>query len=290
MRQLRIQKTFTPHGETISLDKYLQEIGRDELISAEEEIDLAQRIKKGDRSALEKLAKANLRFVVSVAKRYQGQGVPLPDLINAGNIGLIKAAKKFDETRGFKFISYAVWHIRREIQLELARYSKTVPPPFKTQSLSGKINRYVSRFEAENGFSPRIPEISDFLKKSIDEIVEAMNVKRGDHISFDLPFSKDPDSNCLYDVTPSNEHPTDHLALKGALKGELSRYLNMLPEMEKDIIKHYFEFDGYLKLDFAELAEKFSMSETNVRRIKEKGLKRLRYSIIQGKSEILEYL
>src|SRR6056297_1089689 len=238
MRQLKITKSIT-NRESASLDKYLQEIGREELITVEEEVELAQRIKKGDRAALEKLTRANLRFVVSVAKQYQNQGLSLPDLINEGNLGLIKAAEKFDETRGFKFISYAVWWIRQSILQALAEQSRIVRLPLNQVGSLNRINKALSRFEQENERAASPDEIADALDLPKDRITDTMRVS-GRHISVDAPFQEGED-NSLLDVLENNDSPNaDNTLISESLIKEIENSLSTLTDRERDILKMFF--------------------------------------------------
>ena len=273
MRQLKITKSIT-NRESASLDKYLQEIGHEELISVEEEVELAQRIRKGDRKALEKLTKANLRFVVSVAKQYQNQGLSLPDLINEGNVGLIKAAEKFDETRGFKFISYAVWWIRQSILQAIAEQSRIVRLPLNQVGSVNKINRALNKFEQENERHPSIEEIADRIDLPEEKIIDAMkiNVK---HISVDAPFAEGED-NSLLDIMPNTESPTaDERLVSESLRDEISRVLLLLNERERMIIEAFFGINQQ-DMTLEEIGDKFGLTRERVRQIKEKAIRRLR--------------
>ena len=263
MRQLKITKSIT-NRESASLDKYLQEIGREDLITVEEEVELAQRIRKGDRVALEKLTRANLRFVVSVAKQYQNQGLSLPDLINEGNLGLIKAAEKFDETRGFKFISYAVWWIRQSILQALAEQSRIVRLPLNQVGSLNKISKAFSKFEQENERRPSpVDKISDTLKVS------------GRHISVDAPFVEGED-NSLLDVLVNDDSPmADRSLVNESLSKEIDRALSTLTEREKDIIQMFFGINTQ-EMTLEEIGDKFGLTRERVRQIKEKAIRRLR--------------
>ena len=273
MRQLKITKSIT-NRESASLDKYLQEIGREELISVEEEVELAQRIRKGDRAALEKLTRANLRFVVSVAKQYQNQGLSLPDLINEGNLGLIKAAEKFDETRGFKFISYAVWWIRQSILQALAEQSRIVRLPLNQVGSLNKINKAFSRFEQENERRPSPEELAEELDIPIDKITDTIKIS-GRHISVDAPFVEDED-NSLLDVLVNEDSPVaDHSLINESLLTEINRALEILSEREREIIKMFFGI-GYVEMTLEEIGDKFGLTRERVRQIKEKAIRRLR--------------
>lgn len=273
MRQLKITKSIT-NRESAALDKYLQEIGHEDLISIEEEIELAQRIKKGDRKALEKLTKANLRFVVSVAKQYQNQGLSLPDLINEGNLGLIKAAEKFDETRGFKFISYAVWWIRQSILQAIAEQSRIVRLPLNQVGSVNKINRILNKFEQEHERRPNVDEIADQIDLPEDKIVEAMKVN-GKHISVDAPIMEGADSSLL-DVLPNTESPmADNELVMESLREEVASALNVLNERERNIIECFYGINQR-EMTLEEIGDKFGLTRERVREIKEKALRRLR--------------
>ncbi|MCK5823128.1 MAG: sigma-70 family RNA polymerase sigma factor [Bacteroidales bacterium] len=275
MRQLKITKSIT-NRESASLDKYLQEIGKEELISVEEEVELAQRIKKGDRIALEKLTKANLRFVVSVAKQYQNQGLSLPDLINEGNLGLIKSAEKFDETRGFKFISYAVWWIRQSILQALAEQSRIVRLPLNQVGSLNKINKAFSKFEQENERKPSAEEVADSLELSKDKIEDTLRVS-GRHISVDAPFV-DGEDNSLLDVLENKDSPiADNNLLNESLRKEVDRVLCTLTERERDIIKLFFGI-GIPEMTLEEIGDRFGLTRERVRQIKEKAIRRLRHT------------
>ena len=275
MRQLKITKSIT-NRESDSLDKYLQEIGHEELISVEEEVELAQRIKKGDRKALEKLTKANLRFVVSVAKQYQNQGLSLPDLINEGNVGLIKAAEKFDETRGFKFISYAVWWIRQSILQAIAEQSRIVRLPLNQVGSVNKINRALNKFEQENERRPSIDEIADKVDIPHDKIEEAMKVNRR-HVSVDAPFAEGED-NSLLDVLPNNDSPmADKTLVLESLREEINRALQTLNERERNIIEAFFGINQP-EMTLEEIGDKYGLTRERVRQIKEKAIRRLRHN------------
>lgn len=273
MRQLKITKSIT-NRESASLDKYLQEISREELVSVEEEVELAQRIRKGDRKALEKLTKANLRFVVSVAKQYQNQGLSLSDLINEGNVGLIKAAEKFDETRGFKFISYAVWWIRQSILQAIAEQSRIVRLPLNQVGSVNKINKILNKFEQENERHPNIEEIADRIDLSEEKIVDAMKIN-GKHVSVDAPFVEGED-NGLLDVMSNTEAPMgdDALVLE-SLRDEISRILLTLEERERQIVEAFFGINQQ-DMTLEEIGDKFGLTRERVRQIKEKAIRRLR--------------
>jgi RNA polymerase primary sigma factor len=275
MRQLKITKSIT-NRESASLDKYLQEIGREELISVEEEVELAQRIKKGDQTALEKLTRANLRFVVSVAKQYQNQGLSLPDLINEGNLGLIKAAEKFDETRGFKFISYAVWWIRQSILQALAEQSRIVRLPLNQVGSLNKINKAYSKFEQENERKPSPEELAEQLELPADKVADTMRVS-GRHISVDAPFVEGED-NSLLDVLVNSDSPNaDKSLINESLAKEIERALATLTERENDIIKLFFGI-GCQEMTLEEIGERFGLTRERVRQIKEKAIRRLRHT------------
>lgn len=274
MRQLNITKQVT-NRETASLDKYLHDIGKVELITAEEEVELARKIKEGDQMALEKLTKANLRFVVSVAKQYQNQGLSLPDLINEGNLGLIKAAQRFDETRGFKFISYAVWWIRQSILQALAEQSRIVRLPLNKIGTINKINKAYAFLEQEYEREPRADEIANLLDITEAEVKDSMrNSSR--HLSMDASLTQDKDNN-MYDVMKSEESPTpDKGLLYESLKMEINRTISTLPQREADIIKLYFGLDSKHPMTLEEIGEKFDLTRERVRQIKEKAIRRLK--------------
>ena len=274
MRQLNITKHVT-NRETASLDKYLHDIGKVELITAEEEVELARKIKDGDQEALEKLTKANLRFVVSVAKQYQNQGLSLPDLINEGNLGLIKAAQRFDETRGFKFISYAVWWIRQSILQALAEQSRIVRLPLNKIGTINKINKAYAYLEQEYEREPRADEIAALLDITESEVKDSMrNSSR--HLSMDASLTQDKDNN-MYDVLKSEDSPTpDKGLLYESLKQEINRTISTLPQREADIIKLYFGLDSKHPMTLEEIGEKFELTRERVRQIKEKDIRRLK--------------
>ena len=275
MRQLKITKSIT-NRESASLDKYLQEIGKEDLITVEEEVELAQRIRKGDQKALEKLTRANLRFVVSVAKQYQNQGLSLPDLINEGNLGLIKAAEKFDETRGFKFISYAVWWIRQSILQALAEQSRFVRLPLNQVGSLNKINKAFSRFEQENERRPSPEELADSLDLPAEKVADTLRVS-GRHISVDAPFVEGED-NSLLDVLVNDDSPiADRTLINESLSTEVERALSTLTERERDIIKLFFGINTQ-EMTLEEIGEKFGLTRERVRQIKEKAIRRLRHS------------
>ena len=275
MRQLKITKSIT-NRESASLDKYLQEIGKEDLITVEEEVELAQRIRKGDQKALEKLTRANLRFVVSVAKQYQNQGLSLPDLINEGNLGLIKAAEKFDETRGFKFISYAVWWIRQSILQALAEQSRIVRLPLNQVGSLNKINKAFSRFEQENERRPSPEELADSLDLPAEKVADTLRVS-GRHISVDAPFVEGED-NSLLDVLVNDDSPiADRTLINESLSTEVERALSTLTERERVIIKLFFGINTQ-EMTLEEIGEKFGLTRERVRQIKEKAIRRLRHS------------
>ncbi|KAF0237197.1 MAG: RNA polymerase primary sigma [Prolixibacteraceae bacterium] len=275
MRQLKITKSIT-NRESASLDKYLQEIGKEELITVEEEVELAQRIKKGDQAALEKLTRANLRFVVSVAKQYQNQGLSLPDLINEGNLGLIKAAEKFDETRGFKFISYAVWWIRQSILQALAEQSRIVRLPLNQVGSLNKINKAYSKFEQEHERKPSPEELAESLDLPADKVADTLRVS-GRHVSVDAPFV-DGEDNSLLDVLVNNDSPSaDRALIMESLAKEIHRALATLTERESDIIRLFFGI-GCQEMTLEEIGERFGLTRERVRQIKEKAIRRLRHT------------
>ena len=275
MRQLKITKSIT-NRESASLDKYLQEIGKEDLITVEEEVELAQRIRKGDQRALEKLTRANLRFVVSVAKQYQNQGLSLPDLINEGNLGLIKAAEKFDETRGFKFISYAVWWIRQSILQALAEQSRIVRLPLNQVGSLNKINKAFSRFEQEHERRPSPEELAETLDLPAEKVADTLRVS-GRHISVDAPFVEGED-NSLLDVMVNDDSPVaDKTLINESLSTEVERALATLTERERDIIRLFFGINCQ-EMTLEEIGEKFGLTRERVRQIKEKAIRRLRHS------------
>jgi RNA polymerase primary sigma factor len=274
MRQLKITKQVT-NRETLSLDKYLHDIGKVELLSAEREVELAKRIKRGDQPALEELIKANLRFVVSVSKQYQNQGLSLPDLINEGNLGLIKAAQRFDETRGFKFISYAVWWIRQSILQALAEQARIVRLPLNKIGSINKINRTFSKLEQEYQREPTPDEVANILETSSEVVEDAMKVS-SHHVSMDAPL-RDEDDNSLYDIMLNNESPSpDNMLITNSLRKEIERTLSTLGEREAEIIKYYFGLNGYPQHTLEEIGEVFGLTRERVRQIKEKSIKKLK--------------
>ena len=273
MRQLKITKSIT-NRESASLDKYLQEIGRKDLITVDEEVELAQKIKQGDQAALDKLVSANLRFVVSVAKQYQNQGLSLPDLIDEGNLGLIKAAQKFDETRGFKFISYAVWWIRQSILQALAEQSRIVRLPLNQVGSLNKIGKALQRFEQENERRPSPAELAEQLDVPVEKIADTMKVS-GRHVSVDAPFV-DGEDNSLLDVLPNEDSPMAASALpQKSLSKEVNRALEQLNPRERDILKMFFGI-GCQEMTLEEIGAKFDLTRERVRQIKEKAIRRLK--------------
>ncbi|RMB62716.1 sigma-70 family RNA polymerase sigma factor [Dokdonia sinensis] len=283
MRQLKITKQVT-NRETASLDKYLQEIGKVDLITADEEVELAQRIKAGDPRALEQLTKANLRFVVSVAKQYQNQGLTLPDLINEGNLGLIKAGQRFDETRGFKFISYAVWWIRQSILQALAEQSRIVRLPLNKIGSINKINKTYAFLEQAHQRPPSAEEIAKELDMSIKDVKESLK-NSGRHVSMDAPLVQGEDSN-LYDVLNLGESPNpDGSLLHESLKTEVERALETLTPREADVIRLYFGLGDEPALTLEEIGETFDLTRERVRQIKEKAIRRLKHT---SRSKILK--
>lgn len=276
MRQLKITKSIT-NRESASLDKYLQEIGREELITADEEVSLAKRIRDGDQVALEKLTKSNLRFVVSVAKQYQNQGLSLPDLINEGNLGLIKAAKRFDETRGFKFISYAVWWIRQSILQALAEQSRIVRLPLNQVGSLNKINKAFSKLEQQYEREPSAEELSQILELPQDKVADTMRVS-GRHVSMDAPFVNG-EENSLLDVLVNHDSPrADNMLMNESLQREIERSLSTLTERERDVVKLFFGIGINHGLTLEEIGAKFDLTRERVRQIKEKAIRRLRHN------------
>ena len=273
MRQLKITQSIT-NRQSESLEKYLQEIGKEEMISIEEEVELAQRIRKGDRKALERLTRANLRFVVSVAKQYQNQGLSLSDLINEGNLGLIKAAEKFDETRGFKFISYAVWWIRQSILQAIAEQSRIVRLPLNQVGSVNKINRMLSKFEQENERRPSVEEISQEINLPEEKVDEAMSANTR-HVSVDAPFA-DGDEGSLLDILVNESSPmADRQLVMESLQAEIKQALRILNERERNVIEAFFGINGP-ELTLEEIGEKYGLTRERVRQIKEKAIRRLR--------------
>jgi RNA polymerase primary sigma factor len=285
MRQLKITKQVT-NRETASLDKYLQEIGRVDLITAEEEVELAQRIKAGDQDALERLTKANLRFVVSVSKQYQNQGLSLPDLINEGNLGLIKAAQRFDETRGFKFISYAVWWIRQSILQALAEQSRIVRLPLNKIGSINKINKAFAKLEQEFERPPSASELADVLEMTLDEVKQSLK-NSGRHVSMDAPLKDgDDSSSTMYDVLSHDDNPSPEEGLMiDSLRKEIERSLHTLTAREADVVRLYFGLNGEHPLTLEEIGERFDLTRERVRQIKEKAIRRLKHT---SRSKILK--
>ena len=275
MRQLKITKSIT-NRESASLDKYLQEISKEEMVSAEEEVELAQLSRKGDKKALERLTRANLRFVVSVAKQYQNQGLSLPDLINEGNLGLLKAAERFDETRGFKFISYAVWWIRQSILQAISEQSRIVRLPLNQVGSVNKINREISKFEQENERRPSVHEIADNIDLPQEKIDDAMNIS-GRHLSVDAPFSDAEDGSLLDVLINEDIPPTDVSLVSESLKSEIQAALSVLNERERNVIEASYGL-GMQELTLEEIGEKYGLSRERVRQIKEKAIRKLRAS------------
>ena len=278
MRQLKITKQVT-NRETASLDKYLQEIGRLELLTAQEEVELAQKIKAGDKVALERLTKANLRFVVSVAKQYQNQGMSLPDLINEGNVGLIKAAERFDETRGFKFISYAVWWIRQSILQALAEQARIVRLPLNKIGTINKINRAYSELEQRFERPPSAEEMADFLDITVSDVRQSLK-NNGRHVSMDAPLVEgDESSSSMYDVLPNDSLPGPEKGLVvESLRKDIERSLATLTAREGDVVRLYFGLNGNYPLTLEEIGDRFELTRERVRQIKEKAIRRLKHT------------
>lgn len=275
MRQLKISKSIT-NRESASLEKYLQEIGHQDLLTADEEVELAQQIRKGDRKALERLTKANLRFVVSVAKQYQNKGLSLPDLINEGNLGLIKAAERYDETRGFKFISYAVWWIRQSILQAIAEQSRIVRLPLNQVGSVNRIARELNKFEQENERKPSVEEMADRIDLPEEKIAEAMKINTH-HVSMDAPFA-DGEDNSLLDFLPNTDSPsTDNVLDQESLRTEIGRVLDVLNDREQKVIKAFFGI-GIQEMTLEEIGDKYNLTRERVRQIKEKAIRRLRYN------------
>lgn len=274
MRQLKITKQVT-NRDTLSLDKYLHEIGKVELLSAEKEVELAKRIKKGDREALETLIKANLRFVVSVSKQYQNQGLSLPDLINEGNLGLIKAAERFDETRGFKFISYAVWWIRQSILQALAEQARIVRLPLNKIGSINKINKAFSKLEQEYQREPTLDEVAKLMESKPELIEDSLNFS-SIHVSMDAPL-RDEEGNNMYDVMLNDDSPSpDDELMDNSLRKEIERSLSTLGEREAEILRFYFGLNGYQQHTLEEIGDEFGLTRERVRQIKEKAIKKLK--------------
>jgi RNA polymerase primary sigma factor len=285
MRQLKITKQVT-NRETASLDKYLQEISREDLITPDEEVELARKIKAGDKKALERLTRANLRFVISVAKQYQNQGLTLPDLINEGNVGLIKAAQRFDETRGFKFISYAVWWIRQAILQALAEQARIVRLPLNKIGTINKINKAFSELEQKFERPPSAEELAEFLEVSIDDIRQSLS-NSGRHVSMDAPMSdNDENSSSLYDVLPNDEinNPEKEL-VQDSLRKDIERSLSTLTSREGEVVRLYYGLNGKYPLTLEEIGEQFDLTRERVRQIKEKAIRRMKHT---SRSRILK--
>jgi len=278
MRQLKIVKQVT-NREVASLDKYLQEISREAMISAEEEVELAKRIKNGDRRALEKLTRANLRFVVSVAKQYQNQGMTLPDLINEGNVGLIKAAERFDETRGFKFISYAVWWIRQAILQALAEQARIVRLPLNKIGTINKINRAFSELEQKYERPPSAEELAEMLGVSVNDVKQSLQ-SNGRHVSMDAPLTEgDESSSNMYDVLANDYSDTPDVDLvKESLRKDIERSLSTLTSREGEVIRLYFGLSGKHPLTLEEIGDRFDLTRERVRQIKEKAIRRMKHT------------
>ena len=275
MRLLKRSKWIN-NRESASLEKYLQEIGHQDLLTADEEVELAQQIKKGDRKALERLTKANLRFVVSVAKQYQNKGLSLPDLINEGNLGLIKAAERYDETRGFKFISYAVWWIRQSILQAIAEQSRIVRLPLNQVGSVNRIARELNKFEQENERKPSVEEMADRIDLPEEKIAEAMKINTH-HVSMDAPFA-DGEDNSLLDFLPNTDSPsTDNVLDQESLRTEIGRVLDVLNDREQKVIKAFFGI-GMQEMTLEEIGDKYNLTRERVRQIKEKAIRRLRYN------------
>jgi RNA polymerase primary sigma factor len=276
MRQLKISKQIT-NRESQSLDKYLQEIGKVDLLTPDEEVELAKRIKEGDQIALEKLTKANLRFVVSVAKQYQNQGLSLGDLINEGNLGLIKAAQRFDETRGFKFISYAVWWIRQSILQALAEQSRIVRLPLNRVGSLNKISKTFSALEQKYEREPSPEELAEVLEVTTAEVVDTMKIS-GRHVSMDAPFVQGEENSLLDVLENDSEETPDSGLMTDSLRREVQRALSTLTQRESDVITLYFGLNGEHAMTLEEIGEKFNLTRERVRQIKEKAIRRLRHT------------
>lgn len=278
MRQLKITKQVT-NRETASLDKYLQEIGRVDLITADEEVELARRIREGDRRALERLTKANLRFVVSVSKQYQNQGLALPDLINEGNLGLIKAAERFDETRGFKFISYAVWWIRQSILQALAEQARIVRLPLNKIGTINKINKAFSELEQKFERPPSADELAEFLQCTPEDVKQSL-ANNGRHVSMDAPLVEgDESSSSMYDVLPNDSLPGPEKELVSeSLRKDIDRSLSTLTSREGDVVRLYYGLNGKHPMTLEEIGERFDLTRERVRQIKEKAIRRLKHT------------
>lgn len=283
MRQLKISKQIT-NRESQSLDKYLQEIGKVDLITPEEEVDLARRIKEGDRIALEKLTKANLRFVVSVAKQYQNQGLTLGDLINEGNLGLIKAAERFDETRGFKFISYAVWWIRQSILQAIAEQSRIVRLPLNRVGNLNKISKTFSELEQKFEREPSPEELAEVMETSADDVIDTLKMA-GRHVSMNAPFGQDEDNSLMDVMEDESEATPDSGLLSDSLRKEVQRAITTLTQREADVLMLYYGLNGTHSLSLDEIADKFNLTRERVRQIKEKAIIRLRHT---SRSKVLK--
>lgn len=276
MRQLKISKQIT-NRESQSLDKYLQEIGKVDLLTPDEEVELAKRIREGDQQALEKLTKANLRFVVSVAKQYQNQGLSLGDLINEGNLGLIKAAQRFDETRGFKFISYAVWWIRQSILQALAEQSRIVRLPLNRVGSLNKISKTFSELEQKYEREPSPDELAEVLDVTTNEVVDTLKIS-GRHVSMDAPFVQGEENSLLDVLENESEVTPDSELITDSLRKEVQRALSTLTQREADVVTLYFGLNGIHALTLEEIGEKFNLTRERVRQIKEKAIRRLRHT------------
>ncbi len=274
---MKITKQFT-NRESKSLDKYFQEIGKETLLTAEEEIELAKKIRDGDNIAAERMVKANLRFVVSVAKQYQNQGLPLGDLINEGNLGLIKAAKKFDETRGFKFISYAVWWIRQSILQAIAEQSRMVRLPLNQVGTLNKLNKAYNKLEQEFERKPSITEIANELEMEPSDVNQSLKFYRR-HVSMDAPVKKDDDKHVLKDLIKNDQQPSpDTNLMQESLRNEVENVLTSLNDREADVLKLYFGIEGERPATLEEIGERFNLTRERVRQIKEKAIRSLRHS------------
>ena len=278
MRQLKISKQIT-NREHASLDKYLQEVGREPLITSDQEVELARRIRTGDMAALEKLTRANLRFVISVAKQYQNQGLPLQDLINEGNLGLIRAAEKFDETRGFKFISYAVWWIRQSILQALAEQARIVRLPLNKIGALNRINKAYSALEQQNERPPSAEELSEYLEMPVDDVKKAIS-HSARHTSMDAPLGDGDDSSAtLIDFIANTDYPSpESELLKQSLRNEINRSLSTLSHRERCIVSMFYGLDGVMPLSLDEIGMKFDLTRERVRQIKEKAIRRLKHT------------
>lgn len=278
MRQLKIVKQVT-NRETASLDKYLQEIGRVDLLTSEEEVELARRIKQGDKEALDRLTKANLRFVISVSKQYQNQGLSLPDLINEGNLGLIKAAERFDETRGFKFISYAVWWIRQSILQALAEQARIVRLPLNKVGNINRINRAFSELEQKLERAPTIDELAEYIDLSVNDVRQSL-MNSGRHISMDAQLMEgDESSSSLYDLLPNDALPSpDAVLVTDSLRKDIERSLSTLTIREGDVVRLFYGLNGTVPLTLEEIGNHFDLTRERVRQIKEKAIRRLRHT------------